>query len=434
MTRALAGRGSSAYGRRGWRLDGDPDRVLGAAGHGPAPARRPRGSRGRAGGLGRPRGRPGRAGGAPARPGTGRPAAGARQRPLPPRAVAPRGRSLPVGRRVRALGRGRGGEPRALRGGGRALRDRLRHPFPGRAGHGRGRRRLERPGPPGPAVGLAPVGRRVPGAARLGPGEGGGGPGLRRAAPGRRSRRRCGRGLEVRLAAHAPHSVSPALLRPPGRARRAGRHPPRRVARRGGVPGRRRRGLAGLPRAAWPRARRLRAARPEPGALRRPPRRAAPAPRRGARRPGGRGRSRDPGPARRARGPLPAQQPPPRRGRRRRRRRSWPRACASPSAPTAWPAPRRSTSWTTPCCCTGSSRGLDPARHRAHGDARRGRGARLRRPRCHRAGEAGRAGLRPGVGRRRRSRTSSCCPARPVSSRWRRGDAATRDASPPTGG
>ena len=37
------------------------------------------------------------------------------------------------------------------------------------------------------------------------------------------------------------------------------------------------------------------------------------------------------------------------------------RVCASRSAPTAWRAPRRSTSWTTPCCCTGSSRRLDPA-------------------------------------------------------------------------
>ena len=81
-------------------------------------------------------------------------------------------------------------------------------------------------------------------------------PRRRRRSPGAKAcvrdrRRRSRPGLELRLAAHAPHSVSPRAVAPAGREGRSGLDPPGRVARRGAVPGA---GDGSLARASWPRA------------------------------------------------------------------------------------------------------------------------------------------------------------------------------------
>ena len=147
--------------------------------------------------------------------------------------------------------------------------------------------------------------------------------------------------VAVRLAAHAPHSVSPALLAAHRRARRARRHPPRGVAGRERASWRAGDGdVARLPRPARPRATcAFDAARAEPGRATSTawaccaracwPRTACRWTRRTAR-------------CWRARGvfvvALPAQQPQPRRRPRARARAARRPACACAWARTAWPA------------------------------------------------------------------------------------------------
>ncbi len=368
---------------------------------GPPDPRRARGRRRRSRRLGGRAGDPGAPAGRVQRPRRRRAASRPRQRALPSRAVAPRrprcrpaGRLRAVGRgarreraagttRRRGRGRGRGGHPRARGRGTVAVGDvsnssRTSTCWPRRSLRGGGLPR---------AAGLGPRARG--GDARVAEW-------LRRGT----RRRRCGPNVEVRLAAHAPHSVSPALFAGLVARGRAGRHAPGGVARRGAASWPT---ATGRGRASWTRAASGHVAFDPPGMspvrLLRRAGRAAPRPGGRARRAGGRGRPRAAGRAGRARRALPAQQPQPRGRDAPRARSCWPPACGSASAPTAWPA---CASWTcsrTPSLLRRAVPGARRRGDRAHGDARRGRGAGPRRPGRDRAGPAGRAGLRAGRGR-----------------------------------